>query len=296
MADYIQPDMSAEEAIVRPVWSVVTKGNTGVGKTILACGKEFRPVYVFDFEGRFESVIRYYKRLDGHCKDIYYNHYALGDKSSFSKADAKMDAVMARPEYKTIVAASLTSFIRLTLVHLIRSIPEKDSEGKRNRGIKQKGGIRVNILEDYNFEDAAIINQLIAFFQVLKDQGVNTFLECHITPYDIRTIDEETGAKESTTKHEILTKGKKAPAEIPSWFNEVWLLEKKIGNKWDANSVEEQYFVNTRGNATTDCKTSFGIQSFDWTNQDASVLLMKQLDPELAATPMKDPNKKDPLW
>jgi hypothetical protein len=289
MSDLAPESKSADDAVVRPIWSILAKGMTGTGKTIASCGKEFRPVYVFDFEGRFDSVISYYKKLDGNVKDVYYNHYPLGDRGSFSKMDAKMDAIAARPEYKTVVASSLTSFIRLVLVHLIRSVPDRDQDGKKSRGIKTKGGIRVNILEDFNYEDSAIINQLIGFFQELKDQGTNTILEAHITPYDIKSIDEDSGQKESTTIYEILTKGKKAPAEIPSWFNEVWLFEKKITG-WDATNAQQQYIINTAGNSTNSCKTSFGIPSFDWTGLDPTIHLAKQLDPSIRDAPRIDPD------
>lgn len=296
MSDFAPDSKSADDAIVRPVWSCLFKGQNGTGKTIASCGKEFRPVYVFDFEGRFDSVISYYKKLDGHVRDVYYNHYPLGDRNSFFQMDKKMDAIAARPEYRTVVASSLTSFIRLALIHLIRSVPDKDEAGKRNRGIKQKGGIRVNILEDYNYEDAAIINNLVGFFQELKDQGTNTILEAHITPYEVKSIDEDTGQKDLTTIYEILTKGKKAPAEIPSWFNEVWLFEKKVTG-WDAANAQEQYIINTKGNSTNSCKTSFGIQPLDWTGKDASVELLRQLNPELRDTPRVDPNApKKVVW
>jgi hypothetical protein len=282
---YAPVSLKAEDAFIRPVWSILSKGLTGNGKTIASCGKEFRPVYVFNCEGRFESVLSYYRKLDGHVKDVYYNDYTLD--GGFFPLDQKMDAIAARPEYKTVVVSSLTSFIRLIMLHLIKSVAPK-SDGSM-KGIRQKGGIRVNILEDYNFEDAAIINELIGFFQNLKSQGINVILEAHITPYEIKSIDEESGQKDLTTIFEILTKGKKAPAEVPSWFNEVWLFEKKIEG-WDSNNAKAKYIINPLGNSTNSCKTSFGIKPFEWTDVDPTIKLMSFLSQEIKDTPVVDPN------
>ena len=284
--------ISAETALVSPVWSILSKGLTGSGKTVFSNGKEFRPCYNFMFEGRFESVLTYYKRLDGHVKDVYYNDYTLGDSSAYFKLDKKMDAIVARPEYRTIVVSSLTSFIRLVLIHLQRSsLGKKDEATGKTKGVRMKGGIQANILEDFNFEDAAIINELIGFLQQCKSMGMNVILEAHITPYDIKYIDEDTGQRETTTVMEVLTKGKKAPAEIPSWFNEVWLFEKKIESSWDTVNSKAKYIVNTQGDAVNSCKTSFGIQSFEWTNTDPTIRLMELLNPDIKSNPRVDPNQ-----
>src|SRR3990167_3498755 len=196
------PAKSAQDTLIRPVWSILSKGRTGTGKSILSCGKEFRPVYVFNLEGRFESVINYYQKLDGNVKDLFFNDYSMN--SGFYPLDQKMDAIIARPEYKTVVVASLTSYIHIVLKHLMASTVPKDG----GKNLRKKGGIQVNILEDYNFEDAAIIFELCNFLQALKEMGVNVILEAHISPYEIKAINEDTGQKEETTIMQILTKGK----------------------------------------------------------------------------------------
>lgn len=271
--------IKAEDSKIRPVISLLSKGRTGTGKTIASCGKEFRPVYVFNCEGRFESVIDYYKKLDGHCKDILYDDYTM--KSGFLALDQQMDRIAARPEYKTVVMASLTSYIHIVLKKLIDVTPQKS--------IRMKGGIQTNILEDFNFEDAAIIFELLAFLQELKSQGVNTILEAHISPYEITTIDEASKQRQTQTIMQILTKGKKAPAQIPGYFNEVYLFEKKFEGITVGGS-EAHYHVNTVGSQVDECKTSMGIKSFDWTGADFSVELMKQLSDDIKSTPRIDPN------
>jgi len=280
--------INADNTPVRPVLSILSKGRTGTGKTIASCGKEFRPVYVFNLEGRFESVISYYRKLDGHCKDVEYDDFSM--TSGFYALDKRMDELAARPTYKTVVVASLTSYIHIVLKHLMATaVPKTTEDGKQPRNVRKKGGIQVNILEDYNFEDAAIIFELLAFLQNLKNMGTNVILEAHISPYEIKSINEDSGQKEEQTIMQILTKGKKAPAQIPGYFNEVYLFEKRFEGI-QAGKSEAHYLCNTIGSAVDECKTSMGIASFDWTGKDFSEELVRQLTQEVRDTPRIDPN------
>jgi len=290
--NYAPPSLRAEDAIVRPVWSILSKGRTGTGKTIASCGKAFRPTYVFNLEGRFESVITYYQKMYGSLKDLSYNDFNMG--TGFFPLDQKMDAIVARPEYQTVVVSGLTPYIHIILKHLMSTTVPKDNADptKKAKNVRLKGGIQVNILEDYNFEDAAIIFELLSFLQTLKSMGVNVILEAHISAYEIKTINEESGQREQQTIFEILTKGKKAPAQIPGYFNEVWLFEKKFDDDWGSGSGRQaRYVINTMGSPTDDCKTSFGIPTFEWTGKDATEMLVGFLSPEVKDAPRVDPNR-----
>jgi len=273
----------AEEALIRPVTSFLFKGHNGTGKTIASCSEKFRPVYVFNCEGRFESVLYYYKKY-GNLKDIEFDNFPIG--SGYYKIDKRMDELIVSCPYNTVVMSSLTSFIYLILNHLIQdAYGKKTSKGYDRQ--KKIGGIPVNQLEDFNAEDAAIINDLIAFFQQLKNKGVNVILEAHITPYEITTIEE--GGRQTQTINQILTKGKKAPASIPGFFNEIYLFNKTFKGIM-VGQQSTTFSVNTDGTVTDDCKSSWGIKGFDWTGQDFSTILLSQLDEDIKETPRVDPN------
>lgn len=274
-----------ENTVIRPVTSFLFKGHNGTGKTIASCGKEFRPVYVFNCEGRIESVITYYKKLDGHCKDIEYDNFPLG--SGYFKIDKRMDELVARCSYRTVVMSSLTSFIYLILKHLIDDKAGKTRKSGQVMGMRI-GGIPVNELPDFNAEDSGIINDLVSCFQQLKVNGVNTILEAHITPYEIAQFIE--GQRVTTTENKILTKGKKAPASVPGFFNEIYLFHKEYEGII-AGEGKAVYKVNTVGTNIDDCKTSWGIEGFDWTGKDFSIELMKQVTQEIKDTPREDPDK-----
>lgn len=275
----------ADNTPIRPVISALFKGHNGTGKSIAACGKEFRPVYVFNCEGRIESVINYYRKLDGHCKDLEFDNFPIG--SSYYGIDKQMDELIKRCPYKTVVMSSLTSFIYLILNHLIKAKAGQTTRSGAAAG-RTIGGIPVNELQDYNAEDSGIINDLIAAFLELKSNGVNVILEAHITPYELVTLEE--GQRVVTTINQILTKGKKAPASIPGFFNEIYLFYKDYEGIV-VGAQKTLYKFTSDGTNTDDCKTSLDIKGFDFTGKDFSVEWTRQLSDEIRDTPREDPNK-----
>lgn len=276
----------AEDAAIRPVLTLLSKGAQGTGKTLFSCSPSLRPVYVFNCEGRFDSVLTYYK---GNLKDLDYDDFPIG--TGYDKLDKQMDELVRDCPYKTVVMSSLTSFIYVILNHLIRAKAGQmrgSGTNQRPAGLKI-GGIPVNELEDYNAEDSAIINDLISFFQQLKAQGVNCILEAHITPYELKFF--EGGQQITKTINQILTKGKKAPAVIPAFFNEIWLFEK--GYKGIiAGQQDKTFHVNTAGSPLDDCKTSWGISGFEFTRSadPFGEFVLPQLSNEIKNTPRVDPN------
>lgn len=278
MADFAPESLKASEFVTRPVWSILSKGINGTGKTILSCSPYFRPTYVFNLEGRFESVAAYYKKLGG-VNDLDYNNFSMGS-GNYYKIKKKMEQILNRPEYKTVVVSSLTSYIHIVMKNLMA--------GTKTGG-KMKAGIPANTQEDYLYEDSAIIFELLGFLQELKENGVNIILEAHISPYEITTIEE--GSRVSQTIYQIVTKGKKAPAQIPNYFNEIWHFKKVFPDNWGGSEFKKaSYIVDTIGDSSIDCKTSFGIEPFDWTGIDPGTILEKQLNPDIAKEERKDPN------
>lgn len=246
-------------------FSILSRGFTGAGKTIASCGKEFRPIYVFDLDSRMSSVAQYYKSLDGHCKDINYETFTMGER--FDKMDKTFDSLLNHCPYKTVSVASLTAYIHIVLVHLLNFKP-----GGANKNI---ANIKVNEIEDYNAEDAALIFELIAFLIQLKNKGINVILEAHLTNIEHRDLKGNV-----THKIDTLTKGKKAPAAIPGYFDECWVFSKEtqlvVDEKTKSARNESRYIMNPNGTSLIDGKTSRGVKQIDWTGKDFTVELMKQ--------------------
>jgi hypothetical protein len=240
-------------------FSILSKGVSGSGKTIAACGKRFRPVYVFDCDQRMKSVINYYTKLDGHWNDLNYDTFTMGQ--DFNKLDRQMDSLLARPEYKTVVLASLASYIHIVLAHVLK-IKSGTSQGKKI------AGIQVNSIEDYNVEDAAIIFELLGMMKQLQAQGTNVIIEAHIVPLQINNLDGS-----SYTKMELLTKGTKGPAQIPGYFDEAWWFKRKI-----IPGQPPKFIMDPKGDNTIDAKTSCGLTEIDFTDKDFTELLFSQLN------------------
>lgn len=274
--------MKAEDVQINAVWSILSKGRSGSGKTIASCGKEFRPCYVFDFDQRMTSVINYYRKLDGHCKDLEFDSYHMG--MSFHQVDRKMDEFIKLCPYKTVVIATLSSYIDLVLVHILGMKAGQQRNSGKEAG-KSIGGIQVNELEDYNAEDAAIIFELCGFLKTLQKQGVNVILEAHITPIEIRDI----SGKIVQTIMEIQTKGRKPTARLPGYFDETWLFDRQLEGMIVGQQSQKFQFL-PEGNSVTEGKTSRSLKGFDWTNRDFSVELMKQVSDEVRQAPRVDPN------
>lgn len=242
--------------------TIFSRGVTGSGKTVASCGKEFRPVYVFDCDQRMNSVINYYKKLDGHIKDVDYDSFNMGQH--FRELDKKMDEIVSRPNYKTVAVATLTSYVHIVLAHVLKF------KAGTNKG-KKIAEIKVTDIEDYNVEDAAIIFELVGFLKELQNQGVNVILEAHLTPIEYRALDGT-----SKTVLETLVKGKKGPASIPGYFDEVYYF-KKESQGIIVGQQSTKYLMTPHGDNMVDAKTSRGIEPIDWTGKDFSVELYKQL-------------------
>jgi hypothetical protein len=276
----------AEDVKMSSANSFLLKGRTGSGKSVAAWGKEFRPVYTFDMENRIEGAIHYYKKLDGHVRDCEYDVFPMG--RSWHDLDSRMEELMRSCPYKTLHVGTLTSYIHYILKHLIVTKGSEKNQQGQSKG-KSIGGIPVNTLEDYNAEDAGIIFELMQFLQTMKSQGVNVILEAHITPYEIK---DGSGSEMSMkTVYEILTKGKKGPAQVPGYFNEVYLLERAFEGMV-IGAQTHKFLCNPVGDRTNDCKTSWDIKPFEWTNKDFSVELYKQVSDEIKTGPKSDGNIK----
>jgi hypothetical protein len=277
--------IKADDVKLNAVITALFKGETKTGKTIAACGKEFWPVYVMDFENRMSSVIHYYRQLyPGEHLDIEYDTYNMD--TGYMEIDKRMDQLAARCEYKTVVASTLTSYVYCILSHLIKTKFGQKTKSGAPAGM-HVGGIPVNELQDYNAEDAAIMFDLIKFMKILQAQGVNTILEAHVVPYEEKNKVTET----YNIARPIVTKGRKPPAVVPIFFSEIYhFYTESEGMNVGSSKRSNKYKFTTEATSIDSAGTGLGITGFDWTNLDFSVELMKQLSPEIKDNPRRDPN------
>lgn len=268
---------NADDVVTNAVLSCIHKGKWGSGKSIASCSKPLRPTYVLDCEDRMNSVINYYRKLDGHVKGLSFDTFAMGD--GFFKLNQKLQELISSCPYKTVVCATLTSYVDIVLEGLANKGGARASGAAAGKKI---GGIAVNELEDFNGETAAIVFNLIKTLKVLQKQGVNIILEAHVMQYEFKD-------KAGTTHHErsLLTGGKKAAAKIPGYFNEV--IQFEVDTDFGGNTTYNAYTVATMEDFA---KSSFPQwpKKMDWTNRDFYEEVFKHIPKEVLEAPRVDPN------
>lgn len=270
----------ADDVLTNSVICAIHKGKWGSGKSIASGSKALRPTYVMDFEDRMRSVINYYRNLDGHVTGLEYDTYAMGD--GWYTIKKKLDELISGCPYKTVVCATLTSYVDIVLEGLTNKGGTRASGQEAG---KKVGGINVNELEDFNGETAAIVFNLIKTLKRLQKNGVNVILEAHVMQYEFKD-------KLGNTHHErtLLTGGKKAAAKIPGYFDEVFHFEV------DEDYTSTNYVAYTVARSEDFAKTSFPNylpKKIEWTGKDFYEEVFKLIPKNIQDAPRKDPNAKN---
>ena len=246
---------SANDYIQTAQIAALHTGDSGSGKSIASLSKSLRPTYVFDCENRMASAISYFRKLDGHINDVTYDTYSMG--RGYFPVKSQLDKLKANCPYKTVVVATLTSYVDIVLEHL-RSTDKGSRQSGAQAG-KKIAGIAVNELEDFNAETAAIVFDLLQTLKFLQQMGKNVILEAHLLTH------EATRAGKIEIVRPLVTGGKKAAAKVPGYFDETFYFY----NESDM-SGKISYKTMTRATGQVFAKTSFQElpQTIDWTDKD----------------------------
>lgn len=195
-------------------------GHPGSGKDI-AANSWPGPIYNFDLDKRIDSVAAFWN----HRSDIDFDHYGPDE---FEKFWNKIKAIKeGNSPAKTYVLSSLTSLARMAINYSI---------SVRGKGLK-KGIIDMTEVSDFNAESRVLSVVLEAFRSATFKS--NFILTAHLVETNSRTLD----GKEVVAQR-VLTGGKTIGAEIPAYFNEIYLFNKQAG--FDGKS---KYFMKTQGEA-----------------------------------------------
>lgn len=266
----------ADDVILNAVVSSLHKGEWGTGKSIASCSKALRPTYVLDCEDRMNSVISYYRKLDGHVKGLEFDTFAMGD--GFFKVKKQLDALESSCPFKTIVCATLTSYVDIVLEGLVHKGGVRSSGQQAGKKI---GGIDVNELEDFNAETAAIVFNLLKTLKKLQVQGINIIVEAHVLTH------EQNRAGKIEIARPLVTGGKKAAAKVPGYFNECFHFYT------ESDYTSTKYMAVTRSTGEDFAKTSFQDlpMKIDWTNRDFYEEVFKYIPKDVKDAPRVDLNR-----
>lgn len=227
-------------------------GDNGSGKSIQLCSwaKEGRLRH-YDLDGRFASVANHYRNrgdegikiLDNINTDRFDNQPALV-KELRSLRDGHCP-------YKALFVDGLTPLGRNALNASIESrVSNYTDEIKKKNEYMMKGGVWVPQIEDFGGESQAISEVLgILYSEKFEQRGIHVFLSAHRVQMDHR----DRSGKITHTTMRLLTGGKTIAAEIPNFFNEIWLFEGGTGDKGPYYEVwckdpDENHFAKTSMN------------------------------------------------
>lgn len=214
-------------------------GESGSGKTPSACSfvdsDPKKRVYVFDFDGRMESLLNtpwidtsrieydYYPPLVGKARQK--------DKINFERVNEKLESMMVdcdqnRNPYSTIVLDSLKS---QTFAFISDSLRFTHGGTNKSGGTKGRsiGPVSMAGPEDYGFESTST-QTFIAFLRSLPIQ--NIIVTCHIMDkYDKRDLDDPLSP--TVIVGERLALRDKLAANIPGDFNNIFRFERRCNGK-----------------------------------------------------------------
>lgn len=196
---------------------ILIYGNSGVGKTCFACSFP-RPILIFDFDGKVDSAVSYYRGQDLSGIDVVELAHGKHEDSI-----VEMDKVLKGDlsKYKTIVIDSLTTYSNALLRHVI----------KTNIGIKrpvyaQGGGTS---REDYGI----LLREFAKRIPGLLVLSCNVVLLGHIDTEK----DENTGEIKKLTRMDGSFN-----KDLPIYMKEVWrVYADGKGLRWAQTQADANY-------------------------------------------------------
>jgi hypothetical protein len=199
-------------------------GPPGSGKDIGAASWP-GPVYTFDLDKRIDSVAAMYPN---HPNDEF-DQYGPDD---FEKLWNKVKQIQAgNSPFRTYILSSLTALARMGINYSI-SMRGNNAGGKTKVGL-----VQMTEVQDFNAESRILSIVLDAFRG--NNFKSNFIMTAHLVETNTKKLDGS-----DVTMQRVLTGGKTIGAEIPGYFNEIYLFNKKLG--FDGKA---EYKMTTNGEA-----------------------------------------------
>lgn len=173
----------------------------GEPKNCKSCAAaSFPNPYFFDIDERIRSVAAFWKD-----RNFEYDQF-----DSFEGVDKKLDLLLMKCPYDTIVFDGITSFAELAINTMIKTRPSGQKKIIR-------GSIEMTQIEDFGGEQRAFNIAFEKLFMIQKKFDVNLIVTAHV-------IETEKAIRPGVTikTRTLLTAGKKVAAFLPVHFDEVY--------------------------------------------------------------------------
>jgi len=250
--------MKLSDVIIGDVFHTIIKGENGTGKSIAAISYAISgPTYVFDFEDRMRSVANYYRRIN---RPEILNNVEYDTYFSFAKLRKKFQLIEQNPKgLKNVVMDSLTSFTDRALSNTKEFKQDSQAESGNKAG-RTIGEFRVNTLDDFSAESAAIQEFIVEHALILKSMKINFILTAHV----IKVREENDDGKTHIARY-LMTGGKKAGQKVPGYYDEMYHTNIKPGMSADS---KPSYTIRTRHSGNDTAKTSMSLPlNIDFTDK-----------------------------
>lgn len=241
--------MKLADVVLGDVLHTIIKGENGTGKSILAVSYALSgPTYVFDFEDRMRSVKNYYTNINR--LDIV-NNVDFDTYYSFSKVRKKLESIESNPRgIKNVIWDSLTSFTDRALSNT-KDFKQDAQEKTGDKSGRTIGEFRVNTLDDFSAESAAIQEFVVEHALILKSMKINFILTAHVIK-----VKEEGEGKQTHIARYLMTGGKKAGQKVPGYYDEMYHTNIEMGM---STTDKPKYTVRTRHSGNDSAKTSLNL-------------------------------------
>lgn len=269
--------MKLADVVLGDVLHTIIKGENGTGKSILAASYALSgPLYCFDFEDRMRSVANYYRNINR--PDII-NNIEFDTYYSFSKVRKKLEAIESNPRgIKNVLWDSLTSFTDRALSNT-KDFKQDAQEKTGDKSGRTIGEFRVNTLDDFSAESAAIQEFVVEHALILKSMKINFILTAHVIK-----VKEEGEGKQTHIARYLMTGGKKAGQKVPGYYDEMYHTNIEMGM---STTDKPKYTVRTRHSGNDSAKTSLNLPPvIDFTDkvfyEELAKYIPKVVKPDLA--------------
>jgi hypothetical protein len=193
---------------------VLMKGEPKTGKSIAASSFP-KPMFIFDMDGRMESVANYWAKHNPVVMDqVEYKTYNPEDylifKEDFEFIQTEARSPISKKIMRTVCLDGVTSTGEMVIDY---ALSERDSASEKRRGVIKLMGI-----EDFGVEAMGFV-QILSIGREIRKHA-HFILTAHVIITEQEALTK--AGRVTHTSRQLLTGGKKVASKLPVSFDEVW--------------------------------------------------------------------------
>lgn len=256
------------------------KGPSGAGKSVAAMS--FPNPYVFDFDHKMPAIAK--KHFPK--KSIEYDTYDDIDPIATLLVGWREKG---NCPYDTLIFDSITSLVRIIMNSIALAKGESTPQMlKMMKGTRSGGKMAELMGYDYYNAEVRFIDWILSTAKILfskEGKPYNIIFTAHIV--EVRTK-PDIQTKMVTVTRSIMTLGNKAPAIVPTEFDEVYMFgTQEVGGAIAGEQSSIKHVMTTQTEGEDDAKTAFKLARYtDFTDDNKQGNLYEQLMRQISGQEM----------